>query len=436
MAAGILSGMVSAQASDRCFSLPEIPGASESLDQLSEGMSLDDQYQALKKDYLGTGMCDPAFNYAGDRRLALLASALSGRLSESCSWGKPHNPNFLLELKDGLGLSTSEVEELNRELSNCAQTLGKSDPNPYYLAQARYRVQVWRVVEAKFRRTPETLPPLGGSFIYRKMAELKMIQLTENGTPDCEREFVSYDAFQKAMRGFRNLKKSGKMGDSRYLTIVDYSKPSNSRRMMVLDLKSLRVVNQTWVAHGGGTSGNVQKDGADGFGSRPMTGNESESNLSSLGFIKASGEYTGKWGRSLNLQGLESGINDQMLSRRVVLHGWGVDQMSWSNPEDFNLGRNRVRSLDPIDQRTQPELNSIDSYFSSMTSSNSINSTQGCLGVSMEAVPVRQVDGSFQGVKNQRDLLIELLGGNANGVKSPPSLIFNYGGPDQKSVYF
>ncbi len=451
-----LFGSGSARAASHCPVDVGVSGAGETVEQVSQGLSIQDRYQAFKEDYLGTGMCDPSFNYSGDRRLALLVSAVKSDLSSVCQWGKAMDPGFLTKLKQELRVSPAEAAETDRELAKCSTAALGGDPNAYYLAYARFKVSAYKMIVRKFKSGPESLPPLGAPFIYKKMESIKMTRLKGDGTPDCDGEFVSFDAFSKALTGYEALKRSGKVPrNSRYLTIVDYTKPSNSRRMMVLDLTTHRVVNQTWVAHGDGVPELTQaeytrrsqmrptptpfpseKGGNDRFGSSPKTGNEHKSNLSSLGFIRAETEYNGTWGRSLRLHGLEPGVNDQMLSRGVVLHGWGVNQMSWTSRDDFRSGVAEVSSIGSLEGKTMAELNAMDGRMSNVSFSTVNNATKGCLGVSEEPVKIRQPDGSFQGEMNQRDFLIQILGGKANGTPSAPSFIFNYGGQEQKSIYY
>jgi hypothetical protein len=99
-------------------------------------------------------------------------------------------------------------------------------------------------------------------------------------------------------------------------------------------------------------------------------------------------------------------------------------------------GVNEISSLGSLEGKGLIELNAMSGKMSTVAFTEVNNATKGCLGVSEEPVPVRQSDGTFRGEKNQRDLLIELLGGKSNGVQSPPSLIFNYGGANQTSAYF
>jgi len=96
------------------------------------------------------------------------------------------------------------------------------------------------------------------------------------------------------------------------LTIIDYSKSSNERRLWVVDLKYGRVLFNTWVSHGK-NSGKVY---ATSFSNNPG------SLKSSIGvFLTTQEPYVGGNGYSLRLQGLEQGINDNAFKRDIVVHG-------------------------------------------------------------------------------------------------------------------
>ena len=72
------------------------------------------------------------------------------------------------------------------------------------------------------------------------------------------------------------------------LTVVDYSKPSNERRLWVIDLKNAKVLFNTWVAHGQ-NSGTVN---ATSFS------NQNHSHKSSLGVFLTANPYVGGKGYS------------------------------------------------------------------------------------------------------------------------------------------
>jgi hypothetical protein len=95
------------------------------------------------------------------------------------------------------------------------------------------------------------------------------------------------------------------------LTVIDYSLPSTSPRLWVLDLRTQRIVFEELVAHGRGSG----EDLATRFS------NDVGSHQSSLGLFVTLDEYSGKHGRSLRLQGLEPGVNDRAFERALVIHG-------------------------------------------------------------------------------------------------------------------
>ncbi len=95
------------------------------------------------------------------------------------------------------------------------------------------------------------------------------------------------------------------------LTIIDYSKPSNQKRLWVFDLKNGREVLNTWVSHGK-NSGTVN---ANSFS------NSNGSLKSSIGVFVTDEPYVGGHGISLRMKGLEKGINDHAYDRNIVFHG-------------------------------------------------------------------------------------------------------------------
>jgi len=95
------------------------------------------------------------------------------------------------------------------------------------------------------------------------------------------------------------------------VTIIDYSLPSTTRRLWVLDLKTSRVVYHALVAHGRNTGENE----AIAFS------NEEGSLKTSLGAFITGSTYMGKNGYSLRLKGMDAGLNDQAEARAIVMHG-------------------------------------------------------------------------------------------------------------------
>jgi hypothetical protein len=146
-----------------------------------------------------------------------------------------------------------------------------------------------------------------------------------------EQEGLRFDTFAKAMTGYLNLQQAGRLNESKQLlTVVDFDLPSTQKRLWVLDLSKKEIVFHTLVAHGHNTGENA----ASSFS------NTNESNMSSLGFYVTRGEYEGKHGRSLKLEGLDEGFNTNAEARSIVMHG--ADYVS----EDFIKQNGRLgRSL-------------------------------------------------------------------------------------------
>ena len=122
---------------------------------------------------------------------------------------------------------------------------------------------------------------------------------------------LSEEAFASAVKGYEYLKLKGKIGNENILSIADFSRPSSQKRFFVIDLKNLKVLFNTYVAHG-------QNSGA---AMATQFSNIPESLQSSLGFYTTSSTYTGKNGYSMHLKGMENGINDKAEERAIVMHG-------------------------------------------------------------------------------------------------------------------
>ncbi len=121
---------------------------------------------------------------------------------------------------------------------------------------------------------------------------------------------LSKQTFDYAMKGFNLLIDQGKVENEHIISIVDFSMPSSKKRLFVIDIKQVKVVFNTYVAHGVNSGAAMAKE----FSNSP------ESLKSSLGFYETQQTYEGGHGYSLRLQGLEKGINDNANSRDIVIH--------------------------------------------------------------------------------------------------------------------
>jgi hypothetical protein len=123
---------------------------------------------------------------------------------------------------------------------------------------------------------------------------------------------LDFNVFQKAVTGYFNLKSQNQVPQtSSVITIVDLAKSSSTKRMWIVDLVDKDLLMHTWVAHGNGSGDDMAQ----------YFSNQTDSHASSLGFYVTDGVYHGKHGRSLKLNGLDDGFNDNARARGIVLHG-------------------------------------------------------------------------------------------------------------------
>lgn len=96
----------------------------------------------------------------------------------------------------------------------------------------------------------------------------------------------------------------------RYLTVIDFTKPSYVKRMFIHDLETGEVESYL-VAHGENS----------GYIYTTELSNEIGSHQSCRGFFLTGEAYQGDFGPALRLHGLEEGVNDNAFRRDIVLHG-------------------------------------------------------------------------------------------------------------------
>ena len=121
---------------------------------------------------------------------------------------------------------------------------------------------------------------------------------------------LSKQAFNYALEGLNNLRSMGKLNNDSIISIVDFSLSSSKKRLFVIDIKNLKILFNTYVAHG-------RNSGAE-YATR--FSNDPKSFESSLGFYVTKNTYKGTHGFSLHLEGEEKGINDNAYSRAIVMH--------------------------------------------------------------------------------------------------------------------
>lgn len=158
---------------------------------------------------------------------------------------------------------------------------------------------------------------------------------------------LSQQAFEFAKKGLNKLMEEGKLLNDSIISIIDFSQPSNRKRLFVLDLKNYQVLFNTLVAHGRNTG----REWASYFS------NQGSSYMSSPGFYITRETYEGHNGYSLKLEGLERGINDNAYSRGIVVHGAQYVSQDLANAQGY-IGRSQGCPAVPV-QASKSIINTI-----------------------------------------------------------------------------
>ena len=126
------------------------------------------------------------------------------------------------------------------------------------------------------------------------------------------RSVLDYAVFEKGYKGYLNLKSEGKLSTEKdILTVCDMSKSSKEYRLWVIDMRTLKVLINDYVAHGQGSG----EEFATAFS------NNLNSHQSSIGFYVTDATYTGSHGLSLRMHGMDKGYNNAAYNRDIVVHG-------------------------------------------------------------------------------------------------------------------
>ena len=119
------------------------------------------------------------------------------------------------------------------------------------------------------------------------------------------------------LQAYKFARSKSTVGNTRYMSLVDFTKPSYEQRYYVYDLKKHKAVFSTLVAQGKGSGrGAYAKHFSNHF----------NTSMSSLGvFVTTGGNYASAHGKSIHVKGLQPGINDNANRRTVEIHSaWYV----------------------------------------------------------------------------------------------------------------
>lgn len=114
---------------------------------------------------------------------------------------------------------------------------------------------------------------------------------------------------EKALRALQCATRAGAKPAQR-LAVIDFSLPSSQARLWLFDLVRGVLVLRDRVAHGENS----------GYKYARRFSNAEGSYQSSLGLFRTRESYTGRYGYSLRMDGLEPGVNDRARERAIVIH--------------------------------------------------------------------------------------------------------------------
>jgi len=155
-----------------------------------------------------------------------------------------------------------------------------------------------------------TNPKILKTSVLKVNTELSSAEEIYNNLDSANFSLPNLESFKEALVGFNKLKDQGKVSKN-IITLIDFSLSANTKRLWVIDLDTRAILLHSLVAHGRNTG----QEFANSFS------NAAESYKSSLGFYLTAEVYNGKHGKSLRLDGVEKGINDNARNRAVVVHG-------------------------------------------------------------------------------------------------------------------
>lgn len=168
-------------------------------------------------------------------------------------------------------------------------------------------------------------PTTGSTLATTAPKEPTLTAVTPTQADTIANNGVNPRVWQLAVKAYNTALQKGYI-KQKILTIIDYSLPSSSKRLWVIDLAHHKILMNTLVAHGKYTGGLYAKHFSDEPGSR----------ASSLGLFLTENTYSGSHGYSLRLRGLEPGFNDKAKSRAIVIHP------AWYATQDFAKSHGRL----------------------------------------------------------------------------------------------
>lgn len=394
--------------------IADVLAVSERVSREEKRLSTDPEavYRALKLDYETSPYCDPLHQYDEKGKTHMFFAGIGQRLKSFQPQGAGSHQAVIYdammdELFTHFNFQEDEMIDIPRLASQLKST--RHGSQEFLTASKKLQASILDIIYKKIKEKPI----LRDRYIAMALQDAGVIELDDQDRVVCP--FVEKETFLKAYTGYQKLENKLKKP---ILTIVDYTKPSNQRRMYVMDMKKGEILTNTWVSHGMGTDGS-QTQGSDGFGSSPKVSNTNNSLLSSAGFIMTEQASVGKeWGENIILKGLEK-ENSNMKSRAVIIHGFRTQPQPGSmSDEDFDLF-GRWEKAGSLSEKAELVWE-----FRSIKVRPFIDATYGCLGVARHPTVDRETGKNI----DQLDYLRSKI---SNG-----SLIYSHASEDQTSEYY
>jgi hypothetical protein len=149
------------------------------------------------------------------------------------------------------------------------------------------------------------------NFSNVSLSENTLNELVVTNPLNIGKEIPKNEILNHGIKGYLRLLNEGKIEIEKPFTIIDYSLPSNQKRLWIIDMENGNILHHDLVSHGR-NSGDLMA---------LSFSNVDSSYMSSLGFYLTGETYFGKHGYSLRLDGLEKGFNNNARTRAIVIHG-------------------------------------------------------------------------------------------------------------------
>ena len=151
---------------------------------------------------------------------------------------------------------------------------------------------------------------LGSNAVFAASDKLLASELSVAKSIMSQNPRLNHEMVLLGMAGYDWAQRHAQVNNKKYLTLIDFTKPSNEKRLSVIDMNSYKTVLEIAVAHGKNSGLLYAKH----FSNTPR------SDQTSLGVYVTQNTFIGEHGLSLHIKGIEQGINNNASRRAVEIH--------------------------------------------------------------------------------------------------------------------